>query len=123
PPQPLLSVFLVVVRRRGVELPAMLVPLDDLVAAFQLLVVFVREAECFADLLDAVLVGRQVVAAGSLAPAEVGVLPVRVEVAAGDGRRHAAVLVQAPVERLAAAARGAPEAVPIERWCGAPARE
>ena len=69
-----------------------------------------------------VLVGRRVVAAGGFVAAEVGVFPVDVDVAAGDGRRHAAVFVQAPVERFAAATRGALEPVDVERRRPEPGR-
>ena len=76
----------VVVRRRRVELPAVLVALGDLVGGLQLLVVLVGDAERLADVVDAVLIGRRVVAAGGFVADGVGVFPVRVDVPAGQRR-------------------------------------
>jgi hypothetical protein len=58
--------ILVVVRRCRVELPAVFVASGDFVGGLELLVVVVLHAERFADVVDAILIGRRVVAAGGL---------------------------------------------------------
>ena len=64
----------------------MLVALGDLVGRLQLFVVLVLDAERLADVVDAILVGRRVVAAGRFVADGVGVFPARVDVAAGELR-------------------------------------
>src|SRR5687768_10941073 len=84
---------LVIVGRGGIQFPAVLVALDDLVGPLELLVVVVGDAERLADVVDAILVGGGVVAARRFIPHRVGFLPVGVDVAAGDCRAGLGVLV------------------------------
>ena len=62
----------------------MLVALGHFVGRLQLFVVRVLDAERFADVVDDVLIGRRVVAAGRFLAGEERVLDVDVDVAAGD---------------------------------------
>ncbi len=70
----------------------MAVAVADLLLALQLLVVLVLHAECTADVVDDVLVGRGIVAAGSLVAARVCRRPVGIDVAGGDGRARLGVV-------------------------------
>ena len=66
----------------------MLVPFDELIGAFQFLVVVVGDAERLADVLDDVLIGCRRVAAGCFLTAEVGVFDVHVRVATDGTAEH-----------------------------------
>src|SRR5688572_21623714 len=57
-----LVAIVIVFRRSGIELPALLIALRDLLLALELLVVFVLHAHCAADVVHDVLIGRRVVA-------------------------------------------------------------
>ena len=70
----------------------MSVPLGELVAGLELLVVRVFDAQGFSDILHNVLVGRGIVAAGSGLAGELGILDIDIDVTAGDFRRHPFVL-------------------------------
>src|SRR5262245_58467714 len=76
--------FFVIVGRGGVQFPAVLVTLSEFVAGFQLLVVLVLHAERLADVVDDVLIGRRVVAAGRFLAGEERVHRIDIRVAAGD---------------------------------------
>src|SRR3972149_788096 len=79
------SPVVIVLRRRRVELPPLLVALLDLRLALQLLVVLVLHTDRLADVVDDVLVGGRVVAARRLVAGAVRRLPVGVDAAAGQG--------------------------------------
>src|SRR5438128_572254 len=79
---PPLLAFFVIFGRGRIELPAVLVALDDFVARAQLFVVLVLHAERLSDVVDDVLIGRRIVASGRLFTREVRVLDVPVDVAA-----------------------------------------
>jgi hypothetical protein len=57
------------------------IALGDLVGAFQLLVVLVLYAERLADIVDAILIRRRIVAARRFVADGVRILPVRIDVA------------------------------------------
>ena len=64
-----------VVRRRRIEFPAVAIAFEDFVAALQFLIVLVLDAERLADVVDAILIGRRIVAARRFVADGVGVLP------------------------------------------------
>jgi hypothetical protein len=78
------------------------IALDDLVAALELFVVVVVDAQRLADLVDAILIRRRVVAARRFVADGVGVLPVRVDVAGRQGWAGLGVLGQLVLELFAA---------------------
>ena len=67
-----------------IQLPPVLVALDDFVARLQLLVVLVFHAERLADVVDDVLVGGRIVAAWRFLTGEIRVLDVDVGIAGGE---------------------------------------
>src|SRR4029078_2954244 len=98
-----------------VELPAMGVALGDLLLALQLLVVLVLDADGLADVVDDVLVGCGMVAAGRFVADAVGRLPVGIDVAGGHGRTRFGVLGELVLHAAAAAADRRRAAVEVER--------
>src|SRR5688572_22538024 len=106
--------FLVIVRRGGIQLPAVLVAFGDLVRALELLVVLVGHAERLADVVDAVLVGGRIVAPRGFVAHRVGFLPVGIDVAAGDRRTRFVVIVDRVLEVLPARAGGRRAAIEIQ---------
>src|SRR6478672_10500638 len=72
----------------------MLVALGDLVAALEFLVAPVVHAERLADIIDAVLTGGRIVAAGGFVADRVRVLPFRVDVAARECGTGFGVLIE-----------------------------
>src|SRR5580704_15211898 len=84
----------------------MSVAFHDLVAGLELLGVLVLDPERLADVVDDILIGRGVIAAGRFIPGEVGVLHVHVHVAGRDLGRHAAMFLLALVHLRAAGPGG-----------------
>src|SRR5690349_7490751 len=81
-----------VVGRGRVELPAVSIPLGDLLAALELFVVVVGDAERLADVIHAILIRRRVVSARGFVTDCVGVVPLRVNVTRGQGGTGLGVL-------------------------------
>ena len=77
-------------------------------------------AERLADVVDAILIGRRIVAARGFVADRVGVLPVRVDVAAGQGGAGLGVLLPGLAQRRASGACG--RAVTIHVQAGGRAR-
>src|SRR6478672_7732077 len=98
-------VLVVVFGRRGIELPAVLVAVGDLVRPLELLVVLVLDAERAADVVHAILVRRRVVAAGRFVAYRVGIFPVGIHVAAGHRGTRLRVLALRLTQLGAAGAR------------------
>ena len=110
---PPLLAFFVIFGRGRIELPAVLVALDDFVARAQLFVVLVLHAERLSDVVDDVLIGRRIVASGRLFTREVRVLDVHVDVAAGHVG-HAAMPCAVLLELGPAGARRRAAAIHVE---------
>jgi len=84
----------------------MFVALDDLVARTQLFIVLIFNPQRSTDLLDDLLVRRGIVATRGFLAAEVRAFEVNVHIAAGDGGRHAGVLLPRVGDRLPSRPRG-----------------
>lgn len=97
---------LVVFRGSGIELPPVLVALGELLARTELFVVLIRHAQGPPDVFDNLLIRRRIIAAGRFVAAEIRVLPVGVDVAPRDRRRHAAVPLQVFGQLLSAGPHG-----------------
>src|SRR5215204_4376849 len=78
------------------------IALDDLVGRLQLFVVLILDAEGAADVVDAILIGRRVVAARGFVADRVGVFPVRVHVAAGHRGARLGVIALGLAQRRTA---------------------
>src|SRR5262245_4299403 len=96
----------VILRRGGIELPAMLIAIGDLICRLELLVVFVGHAERLADIVDAILVWRRVVASGRLVSHRISIFPVGVDITAGHDRAGLGVIRLGLLETLTPAAGG-----------------
>ena len=77
---PLLFLVLVDILRRGIELPAVAIAIGNLGAALQLFVIVVLDAQGAADVVDDVLIGSGVVAAGGFVANGLGGFPVGIDV-------------------------------------------
>ena len=97
----------------------MRVALGDLRAALQFFVVVVLDAERAADLVDHVLIGSGVVAAGRFVAGRFGRLPVGVDVTGSQARAGAVVLLEVVAQLFAAGVRRRGEA-PMPRLDGMP---
>src|SRR5688572_27254943 len=112
-PESVFVVLVVVLGRRRVEFPSLLVTVADLLFPLQLLVVFVLDAERLTDVVDDVLVGGGVVAARRFVADRICRFPVGVDFAAGDGRARFRVIVELLRQLAAPAAGGRRRAVQI----------
>ncbi len=96
----------------------MSIALADLVGAAQFLVVVVVDAKRFADVIDPILIGCRIVAAGCFVSDGVGVVPPRIDITAGEGRTCFGVLAQQLLEFLPARADGCDQPVVGRRLSG-----
>src|SRR5581483_6202197 len=113
-----LLALLVVFGRRRVQLPAVPVALGDFVGGPELFVVLILHANRAADVVDQILIGRRVVAAGGLVAREVRALEVGVLVAAGQFGRQVAAAFAFDPHLGTSASRGGAAAVHVQRGRG-----
>src|SRR5262245_53524754 len=93
----------------------MLIPIGDLPLALQLLVVLILDSDRTTDVVDDVLIGRGVVAAGRFVADAVGRFPICVDVTTGHRRTGLGVFLISLEELAATGAGGGCGTIQIER--------
>ena len=108
------SAVLIVFRRRGVKLPTPPIPLSHFFVAVQIFVVLIVETHGSTDILDNILIGRQIVAAWDFVADGRGRFPIGVDVTTSERRSSVGVLPHSLVETFTAGSRRTGRPIEIE---------